>query len=176
MNWSIFWGVILVLFGLSLIMKVAFNIDFPLVRIAVAVFFIYLGLKIFFGKEIKFSSHHRSENSVIFEERTINDIKDGTEYNVIFSHGIVDLRNYNFTDSQAINIKLNTVFGSCDVLYNDTIPMRIKSTSAFAGTKLPDGNTSAFGTFEYASEGKPLINIETSTVFGQTFFRKRIHK
>ena len=173
MNWSIFWGILLVLLGLSLILKVAFNFDFPLMRIVIALFFIYLGVKVFIGKDIRIFSHNNSENVVFFGERTIHPDEDGREYNVIFSHGIVDLRNYNYTDSQTIHIKLNTVFGSSDVIYNDTIPIRIKATSAFAGTKLPDGNTSAFGTFEYNSDGKPAIYIETSTVFGQTFFRKK---
>ncbi len=173
MNWSIFWGIFLVLLGLSFILKVAFNVDFPMIRIVVALFFIYLGIKIFVGKDFKIFEHNHTENALFFGQRTILNISDGMEYNVIFGHGILDLRNYNFTDSQTIHVKLNTIFGSSDIIYTDSIPIKVKSTSAFAGTKLPDGNTTSFGTFEYTPNGKPAIYIETSTVFGQTIFKKR---
>lgn len=173
MNWSIFWGVLLVLIGLSLILKVAFNFDFPVIRVVIALFFIYLGIKLFVGKDFNLFSGRDQQNAIFFGQRTIHTVEDGMEYNIIFSRGIIDLRNLQVADSQEIRIKLNTVFGSSDVIFNDSTPISIKSTSAFAGTKLPDGNTTSFGTFEYNSDRKPLIYIETATVFGQTLFRKK---
>ena len=89
--------------------------------------------------------------------------------------GGFDLRNVYPADSQKIFIRLNTVFGSSDILYNDTIPLSIKSTSAFGGTKLPSGNTEAFGTYEFNTDTagrEPLVRIETNTVFGGTLFKR----
>ncbi|MFO7657518.1 MAG: hypothetical protein R6W78_10655 [Bacteroidales bacterium] len=173
MNWSIIIGILLVLIGLSLIMKVVFNIDFPVVRVVIALFFIYLGIKLFIGKDFNIFPKGSTDNAVFFGQRTITTIDDGMEYNIIFSRGIVDLRNFSPKENEEVHIKLNTVFGSSEVIYNDTIPVSIKSTAAFAGTKLPDGNTTSFGSFEYNPDRKPLIYIESATVFGQTIFRKK---
>ena len=175
MNWSIFFGILLVLFGLSLILKVIFNIDIPLARVAIALFLIYLGVRLFIGKDFTLMPRHINENTIVFGQRTINQVEDDMEYNVVFGKGIFDIRNVHPADSHEIYIRLNTIFGSSDILYNDTVPLRIKSTSAFAGTKLPNGNTEAFGTFEFntdSSDRKPLVRIETNTVFGGTLFRK----
>jgi hypothetical protein len=175
MNWSIFLGILLVLFGISLILKVIFNIDIPVVRVVIALFLIYLGIRLFIGRDFSLIPRHENENTIAFGQRTINKIEDNTEYNVVFGKGILDLRNAHPADSQEISIRLNTIFGSSDVLYNDSIPLKIRSTSAFAGTKLPNGNTEAFGTFEFNTDSsykKPFVRIETTTVFGGTLFRK----
>lgn len=172
MNWSILLGVLLVLFGIGLILKVIFNIDIPLARITVALFLIYLGIRLFVGKDVGFISRHGNENNVVFGQRTFNQITDDTEYNVVFGKGIIDLRNFHPTDSQEIFIRINTVFGSSDILYSDSIPLKIRATAAFAGTKLPNGNTESFGTFELKTGNKPLVRIESNTVFGETLYRK----
>lgn len=174
MNWSIIIGALLVLIGLSLIMKVVFNIDFPVVRIVIALFFIYLGIKLFIGKDFNIFPKNATDNAVFFGQRTITTVHDGMEYNIIFSRGIVDLRNFDPGSDEEIHIKLNTVFGSSDVIFNDSIPVSIKSTAAFAGTRLPDGSAASFGSFEYKPDRKPRIYIESATVFGQTIFRKKL--
>ncbi len=175
MNWSILIGVLLVLFGISLIAKVVFNVDIPVFRVVIALFLIYIGIRLFIGKDFGLISHHDNENSIVFGHRTIYKIEDDMEYNVVFGKGVFDLRNVYQADSQKITFKLNTVFGSSDILYNDTIPLSIKSTSAFGGTKLPNGNTEAFGTYEFNTDTtgrEPLVRIETNTVFGGTLFRR----
>lgn len=175
MNWTILFGALLVLFGLSLILKVIFNIDVPVIRVVIALFLIYLGIRLFIGRDFSLISRNKNENIIVFGQRTISRIEDGMEYNVVFGKGILDLRNTHPSDSHDIFIRLNTVFGSSDVLYNDTIPLKIKSTSAFGGTRLPNGNTEAFGTYEFItgdSANRPYIILETNTVFGGTLFRK----
>ena len=175
MNWSILLGALLVVFGISLILKVIFNIDIPLARITVALFLIYLGIRLFIGRDFGFVSRHDNENTVVFGQKTFTNITDDKEYNVVFGKGIVDLRNVHPTDSQEIFIRLNTIFGSSDVLYSDSIPLKIRATTAFAGTKLPNGNTESFGTFEVKTgdpDNRSYIRIESNTVFGGTLFRK----
>jgi hypothetical protein len=175
MNWSIFIGALLVLFGVSLILKVVFNIDIPLARIIIGLFLVYLGIRLFIGRDFGLFAHHESESTVVFGQKTFSKIPDEGEYVVVFGKGIIDLRNIDPADSQKIRIRLNTVFGSSDVLYNDSIPIKIKATAAFAGVKLPNGNTESFGTFEIKtaqSDEMPPITIESNTVFGGTLYRK----
>jgi hypothetical protein len=175
MSSSIFWGVILVLIGLSLILKVAFNVDFPFFKFLFALFLIYLGIRIFIGKDFRLFSNAYDEHTVIFSQRTITSIENGKEYNVIFGNGRFDLRNLQYREGEEISVRMNTIFGSSEVLINDSIPLEIKAHTVFAGSKMPDGNTSAFGESKYKSSSynnAPLIRIESNTVFGGFLVRK----
>ena len=169
MSSSIFWGIILILIGLSLILKVVFNVDFPFFRFLFALFIIYLGIRIFIGKDFRFFSDANDEQTVTFSQRTITRIENGKEYNVIFGNAIFDLRNYPYDTTEGMTITMNTIFGSSEVLINDSIPMEIKSHTVFAGSKMPDGNTSAFGETSFKNSSytnAPLLKIESNTIFG----------
>jgi predicted membrane protein len=50
MSVSLFWGLVLILIGLSLIIKIVFNIDFPIFKILFAFLFIYIGIKVLVGR------------------------------------------------------------------------------------------------------------------------------
>jgi len=175
MSSSIFWGIILILIGLSLILKVAFNVDFPFFKFLLALFLIYLGIRIFIGKDFRLFSDAYDEHTVIFSQRTITSVENGKEYNVIFGNGIFDLRNFQYSGDDEITVKLNTIFGSSEVLINDSIPLEIRAHTVFAGSKMPDGNTSAFGEAKYSHAGysnSPLLRIESNTVFGGFLVKK----
>jgi hypothetical protein len=176
MSSSIFWGIILILIGLSLILKVVFHVDFPFFKFLFAFFLIYLGIRIFIGKDFRLFSDAGDDQTVVFSQRTITHVEDGKEYNVIFGNGIFDLRNLAFSQDEEVNIKLNTIFGSSEVLIIDSIPLEIKAHTVFAGSKMPDGNTTAFGESEYSSTGHhqpPNLRIEANTVFGGFLVKKR---
>lgn len=169
MSSSVFWGVILVLIGLSLILKVVFNVDFPFFKFLIALFLIYLGIRIFIGKDFRLFSDTGDEYTVIFSQRTITSLENGKEYNVIFGNGRYDLRNLQRNEGENISVKLNTVFGSSEVLTNDSIPLDITANAVFAGSKMPDGNTTAFGESRYrniSDSVSTVVKIESNTVFG----------
>jgi hypothetical protein len=175
MSSSLFWGIILILIGLSLVLKVVFNVDFPFFKFLFALFLIYIGIRIFIGKDFRIFSDANDENTIIFSQRTITSLENDKEYNVIFGNGIFDLRNYTPSDEE-IRIKLNTVFGGSEILVNDSIPLEINAHTVFAGTKMPDGNTSAFGEANYRNNPNstiPAIKIESNTVFGGFLVKKQ---
>ena len=176
MSSSIFWGIILILIGLSLILKVVFHVDFPFFKFLFAFFLIYLGIRIFIGKDFRLFSDAGDEQTVIFSQRTITRVESGKEYNVIFGNGIYDLRNFEYSQDEEVSIKMNTVFGNSEVLIGDSIPLEIKAHTVFAGSKMPDGNTTAFGESEYSNKGynqPPVLRIEANTVFGGFQVKKR---
>jgi hypothetical protein len=175
MSSSIFWGIILILIGLSLILKVAFNVDFPFFKFLIALFLIYLGIRVFIGKDFRLFSDANDEHTVIFSQRTITSVENGKEYNVIFGNGIFDLRNFQPSAGEEITVKLNTVFGSSEVLVNDSIPLEVNAHTVFAGSRMPDGNISAFGEAKYKNGvygDAPLLKIESNTVFGGFLVKK----
>jgi hypothetical protein len=175
MSSSIFWGIILILIGLSLILRVVFHIDFPFFKFLFAFFLIYLGIRVFIGKDFRLFSDAGDEHSVVFSQRTITHVENGKEYNVIFGNGIFDLRNFQDSTDEKTEIKLNTVFGSSEVLVSDSMAVEIKAHTVFAGSKMPDGNTTAFGESEYSTTGNgqlPNLRIESNTVFGGFLVKK----
>ena len=170
MSTGIFWALILILIGVSLIIKVVFNVEFSIFRILFAFFFIYLGIKLFIGRDFSIFHDNKDESNVIFSHRTLSDVVNDKEYNVIFGGGKIDLSHFTVPEGQEVHIKLNTIFGGTQLYINPEIPTQIESQTVFGGTKMPDGNSAAFGSLRYENDSaktvKPRFYIESNTVFG----------
>jgi predicted membrane protein len=171
MGSSLFWGIILIIIGLSLVVKVVFNIDFPIFKIVVAFIFIYIGLKIMLGGNFRsFHDQYRTKNDVVFGESRFNKADHGTEYNVIFSKGNFDFRDIELKPEGPTIVHINTVFGGSQVIIRRDMPVRIKIDAAFAGAHLPNGNNASFGSTIYSSDSldtsKPYLEIDADIVFG----------
>jgi len=162
---GVFWGVVVIIIGISIIFKTVFKIDIPVFRIIIALIFIYAGIKIItggFGKPA-------IKNGVFFGEANITgDIKN-KEYNIIFAKGDIDLSAFELPD-RTEEFQLNTVFGHGRLKINSSLPVRIQVNTAFAGVKLPNGNNVAFGEYFYETkaykEGEKHLFIKASAVFG----------
>jgi predicted membrane protein len=164
-------GIVLILLGLSAILKVIFNIDLPLLKLALAGFFIFIGIRLLTNGTFGFQCNKVDENSVIFGERTITNVDDGKEYNVIFGGAVYDLNDVTLEPGKNKHIKLNTIFGGSKLVLNKNLPVRINSNTVFGGTSMPNGNNSAFGEAEYrtdtlANDSLSHLIIEANTVFG----------
>jgi membrane protein implicated in regulation of membrane protease activity len=165
---GLFWGVLLVLIGLAAIFRVIFDIN--LFGVLFAFFLIFVGISMLLGKPWMFRIN-RDENVNMFDERTMTEQpKDNTEYNVIFGRTVYDFRNVSFPDNEPIRIKVNTIFGNSVIIINRNTPVRIKSDAVFAGATMPDGNTVAFGSIQYATDtfGVALnqLIIDAPVIFG----------
>jgi hypothetical protein len=177
MSIGIFWGIFLILIGLSLIVKIVFHVDFPFIKIFFAFLFIYFGIKILTGGDFRFLGYNPDGQSVIFGEKNYDTVDDGKEYNVIFSGATFALRNMEFSENKPIRIKLNTIFGGSKVLVSKGTALKVHATTVFGGSKLPDENVSAFGSIQFSSDTvgveKPVLEIESSTVFGGLQIRQK---
>lgn len=165
---GLFWGVLLVLIGLAFIFRVVFDVN--LFGVLFAIFLIFIGVSMLVGKPWMFH-HPRREGDTIFEDRKVLDQpRDNSEYNVIFGQSVYDFRNIQFPDNEPIRIKINTVFGNSVVLINRNTPVKIKSDAVFAGSTMPDGNTVAFGSIQYATDTFAValnhLYIDAPVVFG----------
>ena len=169
MGAGIFWGILLILVGLGIVIRVVFNIHFPIVKFVIAFFFIFIGIKIIFGN---FGHWHGKidGNTTIFSESRVDGMDESfKEYNVIFGNSIIDLRNIDLSkESKEINI--NTVFAGTVIKINRDTPIRIKADAAFGSAELPNGNSSVFGTSRYESDtfskDTNYIYIKADVVFG----------
>ena len=174
MGGSFFWGVLLVIIGISMIIKVVFDVDIPIFRLIFAFIFIFIGIKVLTGN---FNVHPDSKrpNDVIFGNSTFS-YKDTlpNEQNIIFGRGYIDLRQID-SASLPSEIEINTVFGSGEVIIRKDMQVRIKIDAVFSGATLPNNNTSAFGSTYYESpdfdKGKPFLYVKISVVFGNIIIK-----
>ena len=168
MGAGLFWGAFLLLLGVALIIKVVFQIDFPVFKVLVGIFLVLLGIKVLFGRFV-IPSHHFEPEETIFNERTYNNPESGKEYTVLFARGVYDFTNVDLSKG-SYHTKISTVFGGTQIIVPRDVPVRIKADAVFAGAELPDGNTAVFGNSVYESDSwsadSAAINIKVDVVFG----------
>lgn len=163
---GVFWGIVLVLLGLSMILKVVLHIELPIFRLVLAGILVYLGIRLAMGARWE-SGPHR--DAVIFGEGALGSAPGG-EYSVVFGRGTLDLQERP-ADPTEKPLELVTVFGSSRVLLDRAVPTRVRLSAAFAEATAPDGNSISFGNYTWASpdwaEGKPGREIRATVVFGE---------
>lgn len=169
MTSGLIWGIIIIFIGLSIIIKVVFNVNFPILKILIGLFFIYLGLKIIFDIP-NLGSFGKSGNNVMFGERRINHLSgNNNNFNVMFGKTTLDLRDIELK-YRVTKVELNTIFGGSEIILNKNTPVKIKLDAAFGGANLPDRNIGGFGTSIYTSdnlnENENYLYIKGSVIFG----------
>lgn len=161
---GLFWGGILVLIGLSVILKAVFHIHFPVVRVIFGLIVIYFGVRLLMGG----GWCRMSSNTVMFEESNVVMTGKHDEYSVVFGKATVDAAG-DVTPADR-RIRVNTVFGQSTIRINSSIPTLVKVSSAFAGARLPDGNLISFGEYTYRNaacrNAEPLRRVHVNVVFG----------
>ena len=168
MGAGLFWGAFLLLLGIALIIKVVFNVDFPVFKVLVGIFLILLGIKVLFGRFI-FPADRFNPEDTIFNERVYDNPESGKEYTVLFAKGVYDFTSVDL-DKGNFNAKVSTVFGGAQIIIPRDKPVRIKADAVFAGAEMPDGNTAVFGSTIYESDtwspDSAAIDIKVDVVFG----------
>lgn len=160
---GVFWGVLLIILGISTIVKTVFNVNIPLFRTAFSLFIIYIGLTMLFNG----FSFETEKNTVLFSERKMNATNSFDKYNIIFGKGEVD---FTVRPPEYGRREVNIIFGSGIIRISSDIPVKIKVHSAFAAAFMPDGNQIAFGEYTYRTgslkEEENYLEIEANVVFG----------
>jgi len=168
MGAGLFWGAFLLLMGVALIIKVVFNVDFPVFKVVVGIFLVMLGIKVLFGRTL-ISEHHFKAEETIFNERVYDNPESGKEYTVLFAKGVYDFTNVDL-EQGSFRVKVATVFGGTQIIIPRDKPVRIQADAVFAGAELPDGNNAVFGTSIYESDSwsadTASIDIKVEVVFG----------
>jgi hypothetical protein len=170
---GLFWGIILIILGISIIFRMFFDIS--VFRILIAFAIILFGIRVLIGKPNLFSKNN--ENQVIFGDKFIQaDPLTNTEYNTIFGKSVYDFRKMGSLSPGRTKITANTIFGSTELILPDSIPVKIKAEAVFGSASMPNGNTVAFGSVLYNSPGSEsasdFLYIEANVVFGNLVIKK----
>ena len=162
---GLFWGVMLVLFGISMILRAVFNLDIPIFRIIFALIIIYFGVKLLLGRQ----AFKNETNYSMFRSSTVTMKESGGEYDVIFGQSNIDLSNIDVSGGSK-KVSVDVVFGSGHLLIDPEIPMKLNVSTVFADCKLPHRNISFFGDSNYKTpayvEGENYLLLNIDVVFG----------
>jgi predicted membrane protein len=160
---GVFWGAVLVLFGISVLLKAVFHIDVPVFRILVGLVIIYFGLKVLTGWR-GFSS----PNTVVFSDCSVSPKEIKGDYSVVFARGYMDLSNADIKD-KSVTVRVHTVFGETTILVDKNMPVKVQAEAVFSGVKMADGNVLSIGNLTYLSpsykEGDNCLIIKSDSVF-----------
>jgi predicted membrane protein len=169
MGMNLFWGVVLIIIGIIMVFKVVFKIDIPVFKILLALFFLYLGIKILVGSSWNTHIQTGRHDAVFGEANFSGNSIDRRDYNAVFGKIRLDLRNVELTEKET-KIEVNAVFGGAEIILNKEMPVKIKASSVFGGARLPDGNSGGFGTSYYESDSlknaEKYLYIDANAVFG----------
>lgn len=165
----LFWGGIIILFGLSIILNAVFKINIPLFKIIFALLIIYFGVNMLVGS---FKGKKTSDSGTdVFSSSTIRADASSLnkEYSVVFGSQVIDLRD--ITDGADKTVELNTVFGSQKVYINENARVRVKASSVFGQVSMPDNNSVSFGDGTYTQQPENTLSagtlfLEANAVFG----------
>ncbi len=161
MNPSLIWGTILVLLGLSLILKSIFHITIPLVRPFFGCVLIYLGLSIMMDP----FTDAPNKKSIIFGRSKVIGKPNVVTYNVTFGSGEIDLSDLEITGPTHITI--NTVLGTTSLIVPAHIPTKVRVNALVARAGLPDETLVSFGRNVYTtSDTEPNLILQANVVLG----------
>jgi len=163
---GVFWGALLIILGVWFIVRRSLPVNIPLIRIVIAVLFVYAGVRILARGPVS-----ADRNTAVFSESTMRYSPDrGREYNLVFSSGVIDLSSA-APVSASIRAQVNVVFGSGALRIDPSAPVRVHMISAFGTVESPRGESVAFGDMVYTTEsyrkGAPALDIRATVVFGR---------
>ncbi len=158
---NLFWGVLVLLFGLSMVVKALFGFTFPILKPLIGVLLIYMGIVMIFNL-------NHGKNVVRFGNAYFQDSFPARKYSVLFGKGTIDLSRMEIPQTPT-HMKINTIFGESNITINKNIPTRIILHSVFADTTLPYDLMKQTGSNIYQlGDAQPLLTIEINVVFGKT--------
>ena len=163
---GIFWGALLIILGVWFIVRRSVPVHIPVIRIIVAVLFVYVGIRILVrGPE------STDRTTAVFSESSMSySPHRSREYNLIYSNGSVDLSKA-VPSVASIHAEVNVIFVSGTLRVNPAQPVRVNMSSAFGTVESPNGKSVAFGDMVYTSpsyrEGAPALEIRATAVFGR---------
>jgi predicted membrane protein len=169
---GLFWGGILILLGVSVVLNALFRVRIPFFRLFLAFLCFYIGVSVLVGP----GSMRRSSDTVVFESRKMSGLVPGGKYDVVFGEGDFDFSGTELKEREN-RVEVTTVFGGSEIWIDQDVPTRIEVSSAFGEARLPDRNSVVFGSRTYESPGYRSdtnhLLIKAAVVFGDLEIRKR---
>lgn len=161
---GIFFGTLLVLWGLSLIIEAIFGISLPILRIGFACILIYAGLML-----IKGMYEAQQQKAIFFSQETVKADRHNNQqyYKIAFGQGTIDLSQLD-TSAEQIRIQVYTLFGKAILQLDPQVPTLVNATSVMSSVSFPDKTIVSLGNYRYQSgavDQKPKVVVDATAVF-----------
>ena len=164
---GIFWGFIVILFGVGILLKSVFHVNIPFFKILIGIIVILFGVSIIFN-----AINSTRRNNTVFREYNFNFWTIEKEYNIVFSKSVFDFTNFNFSNYNGEFIKINSAFSKSEIYLSRNFEYEIRVDSVFGVVSLPNGESVSFGNIARLenAENSELkrINLHVSSVFSET--------
>lgn len=152
-----FWGVLLILWGLSLVLKAFFpSIRFPIATIFISICIIVFGFQLLIGGFGSNRSRNHKRMSHGYTERISEEFSE--ELNVVFSTDSIRLNKVDVS-TQDRYVDVNAVFGRAIIYVSSTTPVRIEADAVF-------GKIYKDSRLKWASGNETALIINADAVFG----------
>ena len=162
-------GLLVVLLGVSIVLRAVFQIDVPLFRTALGLALVFFGVKLVFDAWSP-SRVRAPETAALLEGRSFaptaatgpGDLK----YSVTLGSGTVDLTRLS-PEGPPRRVEVDTVFGQTVIRVDPAIPYEVDASAAFGEARLPNRDATFFGSAHYRSGQAPHLMLKLNVVFGQ---------
>ncbi len=161
---GIFWGILLIAVGAWLVLRHYLPVRISVLRLIVAILFIYAGVRVLV--------HGPSAGPVTVFSETHQRYTPGwdRDYSIIFGRGDVDLTGVTLAGT-SLRTRVNVIFGNGLLRVNPALPVRIDMSAAFGSVLAPDGRSVSFGDSVYTTrayrDGAPALVVHATAVFGR---------
>lgn len=163
---GIFFGTLLVLWGLSLIIEALFGISLPILRIGFACILIYAGLVL-----IKGMYEAQQQKAIFFSQETVKADRYNNQqyYKIVFGQGTIDLSQLDTSGhAEPIRIQVYTLFGKAILQLDPQVPTLVNATSVMSSVSFPDKTIVSLGNYRYqtgTNDQKPQVIVDATAVF-----------
>jgi len=152
-----FWGILLILWGLSLVLKAIIpNIKFPLGTIFISICIIVFGIQLLmsgFGGR-RTNSEDRPKHG--FSDHQTSEFTE--ELNVVFSTDSINLNSVDVSTHDRF-VEVNAVFGKATIYVSKDVPIRLETNAVF-------GKVNKDSQLKWATRGETALVVEAAAVFG----------
>lgn len=152
-----FWGILLILWGLSLVLKAFFpSIRMPLGTIFVSICIIIFGIQLLVGGFGSRNKHHSRGAKYGYSEHQSSQYTE--ELNVVFSTDTLNLKGIDVSAHDRF-VEINAVFGKAILYVDSSVPIRLEADAVF-------GKVYKDSRLKWASGSETALIINADAVFG----------
>lgn len=149
----IFWGIVLVLWGISIFIEKFFNIKISLFRIILGLILIIIGVKLIYNQQekkvVESETSFFSENTSVYNGVT-------NEYNIYFGNGYIDLSQL----KQRKDLTVNVMFGNAELVIPDSMAIDLNIRNVMGETTLPDHSVISIGSKRIISNSMSKMPVK----------------
>lgn len=161
---GIFFGTLLVLWGLSLIIETIFGISIPVVKVGFACLLIFAGLVL-----IKGMYEAQNQKAIFFSQESVkaNTQARNQYYKIVFGQGTVDLSDID-ASSGPVQVQVYTLFGKGIIKLNPQIATTVNATSVLSSVSFPNQAVISLGNYRYNSgdsNHEAQVIIDATAIF-----------